>query len=31
VQSMIDPDQFDIEEYLVAARGLLRELASSIG
>ena len=31
VQSMIDPDQFDIEEYLVAARGLLGELASSIG
>jgi TetR/AcrR family transcriptional repressor of bet genes len=31
VQSMIDPDQFDIEEYLVAARGLLRELASSTG
>ncbi|HLA91597.1 MAG TPA: TetR/AcrR family transcriptional regulator [Gemmatimonadaceae bacterium] len=30
VQSMIDPAHFDIEEYLVAARGLLRELASSM-
>jgi AcrR family transcriptional regulator len=30
VQSMIDPDHFDIEEYLVAARGLLGELASTV-
>jgi TetR/AcrR family transcriptional regulator, transcriptional repressor of bet genes len=26
VQAMIDPDQFDIEEYLVAAEGLLGQL-----
>jgi len=29
VQAMIDPDHFDIQEYLVAAEGLLGHLASS--
>jgi len=30
VQSMIDPEQFDIAEYLVAAEGLLGQLARPV-
>jgi hypothetical protein len=28
VQSMIDPENFDIEEYLAASTGLLGQLAA---
>ena len=30
VQAMIDPDHFDIEEYLVAAQGLVGQLAPAV-